>query len=675
MTANPCIPRFRTALLAAALAVAAAPTRAAEHRVASPDGTIAAVVSDAGGLRLRVEMDGRAVLAPSPLGLELQGGAALGPAASVAKTEPSSHDRTWENRFGKRRTVRERWNQLRLALEEKGGAPRPFGLVVRVFDDGVAFRLELPGPGEIAVTRELTRFAFAGDWRCWLGEPSNCAESRYLESTLGRLPVVEKPESGPEVPYRGVLPLLVETPAGYAAVAEADLLDWSGMFLTGTGTPAVAVTLCPRSDGRGCVVSQGPRSSPWRVVMLGRKAGDLVGSDLVATLSTPGRIEDASWIRPGVCAWDAWWTGVNPHLPQFREVWSRGDTAFHKEYIDLAAEMGWPYQLVDWFWYRNMSSYTVILNHGPADPKKPAIDFEQSEPHVDMPALFAYAKAKGVRLIVWLHSDDLNTYGIDKAFALMARWGAAGVKIDFMNSDSQETVAWYARVLEIAARHRLLVDFHGAYKATGIARTWPNYITQEGVLGNEYNKLDTRCTPAHTVLLPFTRGLLGPMDFTPGGFLNRPPKAWKKTAPAEVMGTRARQLAMAVVYESPLLVLCDSPANYRGQPGIEYYRGLPTVWDETVVPSAEAARHIVVARRSGTRWWLAAMNGDDAAALKIPLGFLGNGTWTLRAFADAPESAEQADRVAETTRKVATSEILELQLAPAGGFAGTLSRE
>ena len=222
-----------------------------------------------------------------------------------------------------------------------------------------------------------------------------------------------------------------------------------------------------------------------------------------------------------------------------------------------------------------------------------------------------------------------------------------------MNSDSQETVQWYEEVLKTAARHKLTVDFHGAYKPTGLARTWPNYITQEGVLGNEYHKIALgKCTPQHTITLPFTRGLLGPMDVTPGGFLNRTAAEFKITQPAEVIGTRARELAMTVVFESPLLVLCDHPANYRGALGVEYFRGLPTVWDETVVLSAELARHLVIARRSGNGWWLAAMNADAPLRLKVPLKFLGAGDWKLRAFADTPESATKPVSVAESTTSV-----------------------
>jgi alpha-glucosidase len=235
-------------------------------------------------------------------------------------------------------------------------------------------------------------------------------------------------------------------------------------------------------------------------------------------------------------------------------------------------------------------------------PNAAAADFTDSDPQIDIPELVQYAKSKNVRLFIWAHSLDVETFGVEKALARFAQQGFAGVKIDFLNSQSQETVQWCEKILSAAAKLNLMIDFHGTYKPTGMARTYPNFITQEGVLGNEYNKLPgNQCTLEHTITLPFTRALLGPMDFTPGGFLNRAPKDFKIAAPAEVMGTRARQLAMTVVYPSPLTVLCDSPKNYRGQPGIEFLRNLPTVWDQTVVLSGEVGRSIVIARRSGER--------------------------------------------------------------------------
>jgi alpha-glucosidase len=212
------------------------------------------------------------------------------------------------------------------------------------------------------------------------------------------------------------------------------------------------------------------------------------------------------------------------------------------------------------------------------------------------------------------------------------------------------------------------------YKPTGLARTYPNLITQEGVLGNEYNKFDeNKCTIRHTVTLPFTRGLLGAMDFTPGGFINRTTAAFKPGAvPTEVVGTRARQLAMTIVYPSPLLVLSDSPKNYHGQKGVDFLRDIPTVWDESVVVSGEVGKSIVVARRSGHRWYLAAMNGDAAAELSVPLSFLSAGAWSLRAFADQPDGSD-AQAVIESTRPISPGSPLRLSLAPGGGFAGILS--
>lgn len=649
------------------------PVSAAEQRVASPDGKLALVVSDEGGLNYRVSLDGNLLLVKSALGLQFAGNVVLGPSAAIKSVTTSDHRGKWENRFGKRRWVTDQWNEIRITLEEGGTPARRFVLVARAYDDGVAFRYDLPKESnleEFTLTKELTEFSFPQDHTCWAGEPSSCAENNYPETKLTAIP--QKDASGK--PYLSTLPMVVREPKAFVAIAESDLLDWAGMFLTGSGQAKVSVSLAARGDGRGCVVAKVPCQSPWRVLMIGRSEKDLVLSDLIANLATPSRIADASWVRPGVSAWDAWWTGLSTGYPENVGLFARSDTASHKEFIDLAAEMGWPYKLVDWFWYENMTSYDITLNLNRQNPPRPPVDLEKCVPNVDLPELFTYAKSKNVRLFVWLHSYDMHRYGIEKTSALFERMGAAGLKIDFMNDDGQETVRWYQEVLETAARHKLMIDFHGAYKATGLARTWPNYITQEGVLGNEYNKIpDAKFTPQHGVTLPFTRGLLGPMDVTPGGFINKTVKDFQITHPAQVIGTRARQLAMTVIYESPLLVLCDSPANYKGAPGVEFFRGLPTVWDDSVVPSAEMARHIVIARKSGDRWWLAAMNGDKAIKLRIPLAFLGSGQWSMRAIADIEKSATHPEALGETERRLESSETLEIELAPVGGYAATFS--
>jgi alpha-glucosidase len=645
--------------------------QAAEQKLVSPGGGLAIVVSDVHGLAFRVETQGKILLTSSPLGLEFEGGVKLGPRAVITRTVRAGHDGQWENRFGSNRLVRDRWREMHLTLEEPGAPRRTFGLIVRAYDDGVAFRYELPestGLGHFVLTTELTEFRFADDYRCWAGGESAATEARYGESRISAIP-----SGKPGQPFRSILPLLVETPAGYLAISESDLLDWAGMSITGTGTTAVRVTLDPRADGQGLVVSSAPRVSPWRVLMYGRTAAALAGSDLIATLATPSRLQDTSWVKAGACAWDPWWTGTNPHDPDpsHTAVLARGTTAADKKYIDLAAEMGWPYQLMDWFWYKNMTLYSKSLQ---STPNSELADFTQSDPTINIRELVQYAKSKNVRLFIWAHSLDVETFGVEKALAYFAEQGFAGVKIDFINSQSQEAVRWCEKVLATAARYHLMIDFHGTYKPTGMARTYPNFITQEGVLGNEYNKLPgNQCTLLHTITLPFTRALLGPMDFTPGGFLNRPPKDFRISVPAEVMGTRARQLAMTVIYPSPLTVMCDSPMNYRGQAGIEFLRAIPTVWDESVVLSGEVAQSIVVARRSGERWYVAAMNGENSAQLQVPLKFLGKGKWTLRSFADKADSSDY-EAVVESTRDMDAESVLPVSLAPGGGFAGIISK-
>ena len=330
------IPVFLTAT--ALLAMTSLAT-AAEQRVTSPDGKLALVVSDDAGLRYRVELDGKPLLADSVLGLEFADGTTLGPAAKITDTKTSFRNTTWDDPLGQRRTVPDRCRELRIDLSEGSSPAREFALVARAYDDGVAFRYDLPeasGLGEFTLERELTEFRFPADYRAWPGDESTCAENTYRESKLSGIPQQGRGKH----PFRSVLPLLVETPAAYVAVAESDLLDWAGMFITGTGENAVRAELAPREDKRGAVVGRVPMVSPWRVLMVGRTAGDLVTNDLVATLATPSRIADTSWIKPGVSAWDSWWTGVNPSQPKYTGLFARGDNRSHREYIDFASRDG-----------------------------------------------------------------------------------------------------------------------------------------------------------------------------------------------------------------------------------------------------------------------------------------------------------------------------------------------
>jgi len=253
-------------------------------------------------------------------------------------------------------------------------------------------------------------------------------------------------------------------------------------------------------------------------------------------------------------------------------------------------------------------------------------------------------------------------------FARFEQWHIAGVKLDFMDSDDQFMVNWYERIARTAAAHHLMIDFHGAYKPTGLNRTLPNQITREGILGNEYNRWSKRVTPEHKLTLPFTRFLAGPADFTPGGFLNRQPAQFKADSiAAEVQGTRAAQLALFVLYDSPICCVCDHPDHYRNQPGADFLKIVPTVWDETRVLDGVVAQQLVEARRSGRDWFLGAMTDSTAREIPVKLDFLKTGRWKMQLWQDSADSDVNAEHLEFEERVVTAADTMPLKLSPAGG--------
>ena len=338
-----------------------------------------------------------------------------------------------------------------------------------------------------------------------------------------------------------------------------------------------------------------------------------------------------------------------------------------KYFVDLAAEMGWEYQLVDFYWYGSP------FIEGTWEPH-PTNDITKADPNLDIHEVIRYAGEKGVKILLWLHWVHADKQ-MDEAFPLYEQWGVHGIKIDFMNRDDQEMVNYYHRTVKKAAEHHLIVDFHGAYKPTGWSRTYPNVITREGVLGNEYSKWSDRITPEHKVTIPFTRGLLGEMDFTPGGFRNRTQETFETENPApNVMGTRVNQLAMLVVYESALQVLCDSPYNYRSSPaGTDFLKLVPTTWDDTKVIHGHPGNFITVARRSGDDWYVGSMTDWTARTQEIPLGFLGEGRYRAEIWADAYEAADFPDRLMKQEQVVTAQDTLSAKMAPGGGHVVRLT--
>ena len=515
----------------------------------------------------------------------------------VLKSTSKDINETWTPVLKRKSQILNNCKELTLELKEEKFPRRMMNLVFRVYDDGVVFRTEFVGNDnnhEYLLTDEVTTFNFVTDHVCWVanhGSYRSSQENEYFQRNLSEL--TEQMVIG--------LPMTVKvSDECYAAITEANITDYAGMYLkpdhskNGFAVRSYLAPLPKQNENGDKVKFKFPHKTPWRVIMLGSTPGQLVESEIVMNLNEPCAISDPSWIKPGMCAWDHWWSG---------EV--QMDNGTNKRYIDLASEMGWPYQLIDWQWYGKFNS--------------PDADITKVAPQLDMPGILAYAKSKNVKCWVWLYNADVDRSDWDKACAIYESWGIAGVKIDFMDSDDQEMVNWYHRIVKTAAEHHLMVDFHGAYKPDGWRRTYPNLVTREGVMGNEYNKWSLRVTPEHMVTLPFTRMLAGPMDFTPGGFLNRTPETFRNGTPAEVLGTRALQLAQFVVYDSPFMVACDAPENYKNQEGAEFLKKVKTMWDDTKILNGQIGEFITSARRSGNEWFIGSMTNSEARTLEIKL--------------------------------------------------------
>ena len=603
----------------------------------------------------RVSYKGAAVLADSPLGLDFLGSRPMDRDFEVVGTARDSKAQVWENRFGAKRDVPDRYNQLIVSLKERNVPGRLVDLIFRAYNEGAAFRYVLPRQealGSFTLASENTGFYFAGEVSALalnMGRFNTQNEGEYPRTKLEDI----KPISIIN------LPLLVELPGGpWAAILEADLTDYAGMYLGGAaGFPNGLVSklsVPPSRKAEEAVIGATPKATPWRILMVGPTPGNLIESNyLVLNLSAPCAVADTSWIMPGKAAWD-WWSGSFAKNVPFTPGMN---TATMKHYIDFAAAHHLEYMLVDAGWAPPSA----------ADPRLE--DILKFIPEANIPEIIAYGKSKGVKVLLWVEWRALDAR-LDEALALYEKWGAAGIKVDYMNRDDQEMVNLYEKWVRKAAVHHLVVDFHGAFKPTGLRRAYPNLLTREGVMGLEYSKWSERVTPEHDLTIPFTRMLAGPMDFTPGAFHNAARGRFKAQDIEPLsQGTRAHQLAMYVVYESPLVMISDYPEAYADQPGIDFLEKVPTVWDDTLVLQGKPAESIVVARRKGNDWYIGAMTNWDARDIAIPLKFIGRGNYRARIYADGADADKVATSLDVSSRWVKASETLNIHLAPGGGLA------
>lgn len=535
-------------------------------------------------------------------------------------------------------------------------------LVFRLYNRALAFRLEIRKTGEMEIRHEKLDFILPGEATIYFPEEKSL-QSHY-ESLYQVLPLSSLREG-----QTAQLPLLMRNDRGISMLFnEADVHDYPCLFLRRTANglgsrfPGVVTEAVPRERGPDrneritedshCIARvTGSRALPWRIVTVTDDERDLLGRDLVFELSSPGEAADWSWVKPGKVAWD-WWNACNLFGVPFK---AGLNTETYKEYIDFAADFGIEYVILDEGWSRTT---TDVLHFKP-------------EMRVD--ELIAYGRQRGVGVILWLLWKPLDQ-DMENILDTYRSWGVKGVKVDFMQRADQYMVNFYARVAREAAKRQLLVDFHGAFKPTGLHRAYPNVLSYEGVMGLEQSKWSDAITPDHDLLLPFIRMSAGPMDYTPGAMDNAGQKEFfpRFNRPMS-QGTRVHQMALYVVYESPLQMLCDSPSRYRREESCaRFLARIPTTWDETRVLEARVGDYLALARRKGQEWYLAALTDWTAREILLDLSFLPAGKFRLEYVEDGVNADRMATDHCFKTMDVTRGLPMVLQMAPGGGWLGVI---
>ena len=579
---------------------------------------------------------------------------------SMGKPVTRTGEDNYELLVGKTRSVHDHYNEVFIPLSDNKNH-RKVNIVVRAFDDGIAFRYEFPvqeNGGSFLLADEQTCFKFSGDPRILallLPNYTSSHEGEYSDLLLSQL----KEDTLMD------LPPLFELPSGiYASVTEAALVNYAGMYLS--KERGVLISKLSPLPGHADLKVKAilPHKSPWRVILLSDRVGALIESNILTSLNEPCKIADTSWIRPGKTTFP-WWNGnVLPDT-----INAPGNNFVTQQYyIDFCARNGIAYHTVVEYglhqWY---------TDDGTGFQPGPHADVTTPVPGLDMKEVCDYAKSKGVGVRVWVHWAALYPK-LDTAFAIFEKWGLSGMMVDFMDRDDQLMVNMQEEILQKAAKHKLHIQFHGAYKPTGWQRTYPNELTREGTLNYEVNKWDKRITPDHDLNIIFTRMLAGSTDYHLGGFRAVPDSLFRVQYTRPLMlGTRCHMLAMYVVLENYLGMVCDYPSAYEGQPGFEFLKEVPTVWDETRVIDASVHHYIIIARRKGNDWYIGAINNHEIRTVNLKLDFLKQGKYHATIYSDATDVSVEPNHIKKEEKNVDAKESLSIQLAAGGGMAVHIS--
>ncbi len=634
----------------------------------SPDGGIVLSVTmpaadSAEQPRWSASYRGERVLAECSLGLQTADAGELLAGARAAQKRTRLVERRIPVLFGRADHADDVFRETRFVLETR--ARRRVEVVFRCYNDAIAFRYELAARSRrasVTITNESTAFGFEGNPTCFVQYLENFNTSHEHNVT--------------PVPYREIrrdalldLPLTLSwNNKVYAAVTEASLRHYAGMSLirpAAQGREELACMLTPRPDGTK-VVRPLPLQTPWRVILLAKRPGALLESETIYCLNDPSVINNTSWIKPGKLTWH-WWNGdvydgkPGGHILSFEMA---------KAYIDFCARFGIAFDALT-----STENLTTPWYQQSQPGVAPGPDTDVTRPRTgfDLAAIHRYAQSKHIRLWTWVHQGALRGR-VEEAFTAFEKLGWSGLMVDFFDHDDQESIEFAESILQAAARHHLLVHFHGVWKPTGLQRTFPNLMNHEGALNLEYLKWSDRCTPEHDLLMAFTRLIAGPMDYHLGGFRAVPRAQFKphNIAP-NVLGTRGHMLGMYVCFDNPTPMVADYPTAYEGQAGFEFLTGVPTWWDETRVLAGQIGELLVTARRKGTTWYLGAISANGPREVILPLSFLSAGRYSAKIWKDAADADAAPNHLETDTLNLTRADELKLKLALDGGFVAQLT--
>jgi alpha-glucosidase len=625
--------------------------------VSSPDKKIDVTVHYKDKLSYSIRYLGEQILLPSFIDVKLQNGKRLSGNLHVSKRSIRSFNGKIISPVPeKRKEIADVYNELSLQFKE------PFTLLFRVYNDGVAYRIVTRFKDSITIKNEVAEFTFPEHRKVLLAlfEPR---DGDPFITSFEELYQLKQIDSLTEKSMAFSPVLVGENNEVKIAVTESDLEDYPGMFLRGTNRNALQGVFAPypleekmtKGEFPQAVVAKradyiakttGSRSFPWRVLMIAANDKDLPSNDIVYRLASPSRVNDVAWIQPGKCT-DEWIIGINLFNVPFK---TGVNTASYKYYIDFAKRFGFDRIMMDAGW----SNYTNLFDINPS---------------INMDTITAYARSKGIRISMWTLCSTLDKQ-LDSALAQFNKWGVDFIMTDFMDRDDQPMVNFYHRIAKACADHKIMIMYHGAFPPKGFNRTWPNSITRESVLGSEYNIWSDKPTPEHDVTLPFTRMLSGSLDYEPG-ILDNATKEQFRPINQKVMsqGTRCHQLAMFVVYDSPMQIFSGNPSQGSMEPQfMELLGSLPTTWDETKILEANVSDYIVTARKRGEDWYIAGMTDWTPREFNLQLDFLDRGIYKAELCTDGVNAGTYPSDYVIQTFDVEKTKALVIKMAAGGGF-------